>query len=497
MKLKFLLLFQLISCLAVGQSSYFFELDTKNTFKDSRLLLSEDSSYTELLDLKGKTHTTTLHPLYELTYGLDNKEDGFFRWGVGGQINFRSKKVNAGLSYLFSRGEYMSYRTEMIRDRAVLPAAWNRTGVNTIDAQYADAFLNYQPNKIFNFELGYGRKFIGSGHRSLLLSDLASPYPYLRIQTNFWKLKYTNLFSRQMNTYGVVGDNDFYKEKFTATHFLELEFFKKLKVGLFETVVWQSDEGTYKRGFDPNYLNPVIFYRPVEFSIGSSDNVIIGANIDYEFVPNYSFYAQLLIDEFLIDEIRADFNQWRNEDQDIRSGWWGNKYGVQLGLQSRKFAGVEGLMIRLEHNRVRPYTYAHSSPTQAYSHNSLPLAHPLGANFEETILQLRYARKKVTYAAQYNQSRRGVSLLGTNFGEEIERSNTSRIKEYENFIGQGVPVFTRYFDASISRRFKFLWGAEWSLGYVWREERLNSSVDVNTMIYASIKTNVFRSAFDY
>ena len=391
----------------------------------------------------------------------------------------------------------MSYRKALINDRSVIPAATHRSGLNTIDAHFWDGYLSFQPNHTFNFELGYGRKFIGSGHRSLLLSDLSSPYPYLRVQTNFWKLKYTNLFSQQSNTYGVVGNEGLYEKKFTASHYLELELFKKLRIGLFETVIWQNDQGSYVRGFDPNYLNPVIFYRPVEYSIGSSDNVILGANIEYEFISNHKLYFQVLLDEFLMAEMRADVNQELNENENIRSGWWGNKYGVQAGFLSTGFLGFEDLMIRLEYNAVRPYTYAHSSPTQAYSHNSLPLAHPLGANFEEGIVQLSYSPKKWIYSLQFNQSRRGVSPLGTNFGEELELSNTTREKEYENFIGQGISTLTRYFEGSVSRKLSFLWGAEVSAGYVWREQRALDAVDVNTMVFFSIKTNFTRRAFDY
>jgi len=33
---------------------------------------------------------------------------------------------------------------------------------------------------------------------------------------------------------------------------------KRLNLGFFETVVWENDND---RGFDLNYLNPIVFYR--------------------------------------------------------------------------------------------------------------------------------------------------------------------------------------------------------------------------------------------
>lgn len=480
-----------------AQSTYFFQLEEGASFKDSRRILSQDSLQSPIYSIQGKRSNLFLHPLYEFTFANDNDSGAIFRAGTGAQLNYLSKKVDLGLSYFYSNGEYMSYRSSLINDRSVLSASSHIHGRTQKEAHFWDAYLSYQPNQIFDFEIGYGRKFIGSGHRSLLLSDLSSPFPYLKIETKFWKLRYTNLFSQQQNSFGVVGDQELYQQKYTATHFLELKLFRKLSIGLFETVIWQADEGRYIRGIDPNYLNPVIFYRPVEFSTGSSDNVMIGANINYEFIPNYHLYFQLLLDEFLLAELRADVRQRIDESKDIRSGWWANKYGVQAGIKSMGFLGVEGLNVRIEYNAVRPYTYAHSSPTQAYTHNSLPLAHPLGANFEEGIAQLSYQKGKYHFQFQFNQSRRGLSPFGTNLGEEIELSNLSRSKEYENFIGQGISVNTRYFDASISRRFRILWGADWSLGYVWREQIAFDQVHGNQMIYFSIKTNVFRSTLDY
>ncbi len=51
------------------------------------------------------------------------------------------------------------------------------------DFPLAEANLTFAPNKFFDLQLGYGRNFRGDGYRSLLLSDGASPYPFLNIKT--------------------------------------------------------------------------------------------------------------------------------------------------------------------------------------------------------------------------------------------------------------------------------------------------------------------------
>jgi hypothetical protein len=44
----------------------------------------------------------------------------------------------------------------------------------------------------------------------------------------------------------------------------------------------------------------------------------------------------------------------------------------------------------LESNRVRPFTYSHDDSISNYTHYNQPLAHPLGASFQEFIGIARY-----------------------------------------------------------------------------------------------------------
>ena len=46
-----------------------------------------------------------------------------------------------------------------------------------------EILIAYRPNKIFTFLGGYGKNFFGEGYRSLLLSDNASNYPFLKLET--------------------------------------------------------------------------------------------------------------------------------------------------------------------------------------------------------------------------------------------------------------------------------------------------------------------------
>jgi len=439
-----------------------------------------------------------INPAFDLSFGLQNKsENTIYRHSVGSDVKAKIKKWSFGFTYLRNMGKYMHYQSNFILENRTVPGLNVSKGRSFYQADFFSSFLNFKANKVWDFEIGYGRNFIGDGYRSLLLSDYANASPYLKITTKFWKIQYTNLFSSHQNIYSVAGSPSLYKRKYSASHYLSWIARPWLNISLFETIVWQAKEAQYTRGFDVNYLNPFIFYRPVEFSTGSSDNVLVGANIKVTPFKNHVFYAQFLFDEFLLDELRADFNQFRNPNKDIRSGWWANKYGIQIGWNSFDLFNIPGLQTRVEYNLVRPYTYAHSSPTQAYSNYNLSLAHPLGANFHEFIAIFNYQKKKWLVKAQFNQSRRGASPLGENFGENILLSNSSRSREYENHLSQGVPVFTHYFDASLGYVVDKSIGAIFSVGIVWREQKVEKLATVNSSVFVSLKTNLFNQYWDH
>ena len=61
----------------------------------------------------------------------------------------------------------------------------------------ASAYLSVSPNERVNIQMGTGKHFVGEGHRSLLLSDVAFNSPFLRVNTNWFKgkLQYQNLYT--------------------------------------------------------------------------------------------------------------------------------------------------------------------------------------------------------------------------------------------------------------------------------------------------------------
>lgn len=277
-----------------------------------------------------------------------------------------------------------SYLDSIIKNNRVVPglgyAYIHGTPVTGYSYQYFDGSISYSPNKIFNFQIGKGKQFIGDGYRSLLLSDASNSYPYFKITTNVWHIQYTNLFTvlQDIEPSGISG------VKYAAFHFLSWNISKRLNFSLFEAVIFHGNEGdTSYRSFDPYYLNPIIFYRPVEFSLGSPDNELVGATGKLKVARNGQFYGQVLIDDFTL----------RNSLS--RDGFWGNKQGLQFGFKEFNLFGAKNLSFQTEIDYVRPYTYSESIPYDNYSNAGQPLGDPMGANFIESASFLTFFYKNL------------------------------------------------------------------------------------------------------
>ncbi len=332
----------------------------------------------------------------------------------------------------------------------------------TWDHSYATAWVRYTTKKFFTFEAGTGKNFFGNGYRSMLLSDNGRNYPYFRIDTRFWRVHYTNLWAEFQDNNFHDGPLGSYQKKYGAFHYLSLSITKRLEFSLFEAIIWQGRDSLHNRGFEVNYLNPVIFLRPVEWTLGSPDNALIGMNLSYKLFNDTYLYSQLLVDDFPISHLKA------------RDGYWGNKLAGQLGAKAyvplghwslvtghsgkkvELVEGVElverarGLFLQSELNIARPYTYAHWTTKQNYGHVGQPLAHPLGSNFYEWVSFARLNWDRFLVEGRYSLAKFGANYDGLNYGQDIFISFENRVNELGNFIGQGLPTTLTYTSCTFS-----------------------------------------------
>lgn len=279
--------------------------------------------------------------------------------------------------------------------------------------------VSYSPNHIFNFQAGLDHNFVGEGARSMLLSDYGTSYPFGQIRMRFWRLEYSILYQFLRER-----DNNRWEGKFASSHHLSFNAAKWLNIGVFETVIFQPKDTLLNRGFDVEYLNPFVFYRPQEYSLGSSDNVLLGIELN-AFWKEHTFYSQFILDEFYFAEIKA------------KSGWWANKFGGQFGVKGRFNKTKNKYFYRLEYNFARPYTYSHISEELNYGNQGNPLSHPYGSNFMEILAEVKWQQNKFSAKLFANYYLRGNDKDGFNYGNDIYQPYINRPFEYGHSIGQG------------------------------------------------------------
>jgi hypothetical protein len=282
--------------------------------------------------------------------------------------------------------------------------------------------------------------------------------------------------------------SDFGRKKHSTIHYLDFAISKNINFGVFESILWQSKSEEVNKGFEFAYLNPIIFYRPVEFSKHSSKgNALMGANFNATFYKN-SFYGQVILDDMNISR------QSDNDEGNYEEGFFQNKFGFQLGAKTK----YKGVSILSEYNQVQPYTYGHRTILQNYSHMNQALAHPLGANFKEIVLMANYKKDKWNYSVKIISAKVGLDSLGTHYGQNIFESDyeasTGGQYSYGNFNGQGVVTHLNALHAEITYDYKWFD----VFGSVFYKSKKSDLVDQTSLFYSiGLRTFPFSTVTDY
>ncbi|MEN3323471.1 gliding motility protein RemB [Mariniflexile soesokkakense] len=393
-----------------------------------------------LVQLQGNDYWFTVDPILDLEVGKDTEADFnstynntrgvLIQGGLGNKLNFYASVFESQGRFAQYVNEYAESLKAFGPDPAIIPGRGiaKRFKTDSYDYPVAEAYLSYTPAKFINIQFGHGKNFIGDGYRSLLLSDVASPHPFLKLNTSFWKIKYTNTWMWLKDVRDEVVQDKAFLTKYMASHYLSYNVSKKLNIGLFESVLWTNSND---RGFDVNYLNPVIFYRAIEFETGQgAGNAIMGASAKYKWNDHVNLYSQFILDEFSLSDIKAGEKSYKN------------KFGYQLGVKYYNAFKVDNLLLQFEYNRVRPYTYSHNTIVLNYAHNNQSMAHLWNSNFSEVILIGRYHYKRWFANAKLIFGVRGFDINSEtdnfSYGGDIYRDYFDRPFDTGVEIGQGI-----------------------------------------------------------
>ena len=444
----------------------------------------------------------TIDPLMNFEIGRDADYDNL-SW-----VNTRGIILNARLGkYVFvttdfyeNQAKFYDYRRDVVSSTKSIPgqSSYKTFKDDGYDYAWADATISFQPDEHFDITFGHGKNFIGDGYRSMLLSDVAANYPYLRITTDFWNIKYVNLWAQFQDFTKHYDYGHPHDKKWGSFNYLDWSVTPWLNVGFFEAVIWANADSLGHRGFDINYANPVIFTRPVEFSVGSSDNALMGVTGKLTLWKNHVLYGQFIIDEFKLENVKAGIkHQFNKSDSTILWGWWANKWAMQMGYKTFDLFGLEHLDIQAEMNIARPFMYSHVTHIQNYGHFRQPIAHQLGSNFREFLLIGRYNYKRLFVEAKYIHAMHGSDVDGINMGNNIFADYTSHGSEYYNEIGQGCNVILQNTSAKAAFLINPRTNMNVYVGFNRRSEESDGSKTTKNLITFGLRTSLQNIYYDF
>ncbi|MCC2546191.1 capsule assembly Wzi family protein [Hymenobacter sp. BT175] len=395
---------------------------------------------TDLFHVNDEGFTLRINPVIGVQAGYDSDIDGL-RY-----INTRGLQVEGTIDrrlgfYTFVADNQMAvpyYVQQRIQRDDIVPheGYWKyykqvigaAEAPNKYDFLSARGYLTYAATKHINVQLGHDRNFIGNSYRSLILSDYAAPYFFLKLNTRIWKFNYQNLFADMTGERS--GRDTVYMKKFMVLHHLSLDLTPTFNVGVFESVMFGRRSGH----LEVQYLNPIIFYRSVEQAIGSADNAILGLDFKWNIRRTAQIYGQVVLDELVVSQVRSG------------NGWWSNKQAVQLGAKYLDVAGIRNLDVQAEFNYIRPYTYQHADQYRNYQHYAQPLAHPMGANLYELLGVVSYQPlprlnvvAKGFYTVQGHDTRDSARNV-INYGGNVLLPYSPHPMDFGNRVGQGEKI---------------------------------------------------------
>lgn len=464
--------------------------------------------YDSLMNINndGKEHSWGYRKLFT-EHLVDIKKDGYSLYGdilpdfsIGRDFSNHQTTNQTSLGFQFggsigsslffnvsgydSRAVFPNYLNTYINQVGIVPGqAYDRTYLqNVAKWNYITATVSYDVNTYLNISAGRDKTFIGDGYRSLLLSDYASPYPFLKFTGTLGNVRYMAMFS-YMNDPATTSQYGIDRKKFGVFHYLDWNVNNRLSIGFFDNVIgFLTDDNGVKRPFDFNYINPIIFLKPINNSSDDPDKSLLGFTSKYKISDGITAYGQFALNEFHAKDFFSS------------NGAVDNKYGFQLGFRGTNLFSVNSLNFLVETNNVRPYTYSARSAIENYTENGEPLAHPWGANFRELVGLLNYSYKRFDFSGEVDLGRYGLDMNDLNYGKNPFMLYTKPAKPYGNYITQGLTTNMIYLEGKVAYLLNPKYNLRIELDGVYRTEKNSVFNDKTSLITLGLSSS-FRNLY--
>lgn len=481
----------------------FIEYNTTDVTKHFAWLFSDKNwikkkaKWQHLYAAKGEGWSFNINPVFNFEYGRDLANDNsrkFFINSRGVMVNAHiTDKLSFSTSFYENQARYPRYLSEYINtigeQRLNSVGNWRTTGgfgvvpgqartkpfkTDGFDYAWASGYISYSPAKNLNIQFGHDKNFIGEGYRSVLLSDNAFNYPFLKF-TSSWlkgKIKYTNLFAsltelKRLEEFTTPEPGFFRKS--ASIHYLSFLLGKKIEIGVMEATIWQKMRNEQIINTDYTQFNPILGINTARFGFKDTNNVLIGINFKIRPFKKFDIYGQWAIDDPSNDH-----------------------FAYQLGAKWFEPFKIKKLVIQGEINHASRNMYTSFNPIQNYGHYNQPLAHTLGAGFWEYIAIGNYRNDDWFLEAKLSLATFRV-FSGTNqYWKDIYLPNEFSIPENLNFVNAKL----LYHDIKAGYIFNPKTNLCFILGWMHRKLISFGEPAKTSYLYIGLRTTLFNSYYD-
>ncbi len=342
-----------------------------------------------LISIRKEGLNITINPLVNFSAGhSDLKKKSLFintrGIGVKGSISenivFNTSFYETQLSTPIWIDNY--YKKTNVLPGKTLPKPF-KEGSYDVGAVYGTvAFLKNIKNWKLLFQIGYDEFFIGNGYRSLLLSDHSLPYFHGHLQVNYKNITFHHItaslqnpnFKNFLHLENPISKKP-YEKKTLTIHYINWQPISGFSIGFFENTIFKIPTESRNHHFSMTYINPIPFVHPLMYGLNEEQNVAVGLDANYNINRHFSIYSQLLF-----DDLKKDYTAFQ---------------------VSTKYTSSH-IKCRLEYNQIGKYTYDFHDMRQSSTHYNGYLAHPLGNNCNEWVMQAGYKINRLEIEGKVN-----------------------------------------------------------------------------------------------
>lgn len=343
----------------------------------------------DFLKFSSDVHNIAINPIchFQRTFNRSESSDnktyflntrGFEAYGRLG------KRIYFNTEFYENQARFTRYEDSIINVMHGIPGQGFGKAFKADGKDWAMVFghISVDVNNNITVTLGNGKNFIGSGYRSVILSDLSFNYPFLRTDLKFGNFYYYVLWGYMQSDHWLYFTKGETRYKFASYHVAGWKPSHKLELSVVEGVMWKNhnDDGIYK--YSPNALMgvPILGIPLMSYGFNNDNRVQIGFDVNYNPIKNFKLYGQY--------NYQGDNSQVSDEAF----------YGIQAGIHwfDFTFGTIDGLNthLQLEYNYSNIDGGSNSSDFWNYGY---PLTTPnvVDNGFGETILAANIEYRRI------------------------------------------------------------------------------------------------------